>query len=149
MDTQKKDKGFTLVELLIVIVILGILSTVTVFAVRGITTRGQESSCRADFRTVQTAAEAYAAQYGTSTALQQIPTTAYAAAAGTANQASAAVAAPAGVTQGASPMATLVSNGFLKNTSTYFWVQPDGSIFHLTDRCNSTNGTGTITGWGA
>ena len=30
-------QGFTLVELLIVIVILGILATVTMFAVRGIT----------------------------------------------------------------------------------------------------------------
>ncbi|MEI7619701.1 MAG: type II secretion system protein, partial [Actinomycetota bacterium] len=34
-SSGKKDKGFTLVELLIVIVILGILATVTVFAVRG------------------------------------------------------------------------------------------------------------------
>jgi prepilin-type N-terminal cleavage/methylation domain-containing protein len=39
---NKQDKGFTLVELLIVIVILGILATVTVFAVRGITDQGQE-----------------------------------------------------------------------------------------------------------
>ena len=31
---NKQDKGFTLVELLIVIVILGILATVTVFAVQ-------------------------------------------------------------------------------------------------------------------
>jgi prepilin-type N-terminal cleavage/methylation domain-containing protein len=37
---NKQDKGFTLVELLIVIVILGILATVTVFAVRGITDQG-------------------------------------------------------------------------------------------------------------
>ncbi|MTA14881.1 MAG: prepilin-type N-terminal cleavage/methylation domain-containing protein, partial [Actinobacteria bacterium] len=42
---QKKDTGFTLVELLIVIVILGILATVTVFAVRGITDQGQTSAC--------------------------------------------------------------------------------------------------------
>ncbi|MGA0895524.1 MAG: type II secretion system protein, partial [Ilumatobacteraceae bacterium] len=40
---SKSDKGFTLVELLIVIVILGILATVTVFAVQGITTRGKEA----------------------------------------------------------------------------------------------------------
>ncbi len=42
---NKQDKGFTLVELLIVIVILGILATVTVFAVRGITDQGQDSAC--------------------------------------------------------------------------------------------------------
>ncbi len=42
---NKQDKGFTLVELLIVIVILGILATVTVFAVRGITDKGQENAC--------------------------------------------------------------------------------------------------------
>ena len=42
---KNQDKGFTLVELLIVIVILGILATVTVFAVRGITDRGQDNAC--------------------------------------------------------------------------------------------------------
>jgi general secretion pathway protein G len=49
---NKQDKGFTLVELLIVIVILGILATVTVFAVRGITDRGQENACDVDHRGV-------------------------------------------------------------------------------------------------
>ena len=52
---NKQDKGFTLVELLIVIVILGILATVTVFAVRGITDRGQENACAVDQRTLDTA----------------------------------------------------------------------------------------------
>jgi len=61
---NKQDKGFTLVELLIVIVILGILATVTVFAVRGITTQGQESACKAGLKTVATAVEAYSAQEG-------------------------------------------------------------------------------------
>ncbi|MCB9381000.1 MAG: prepilin-type N-terminal cleavage/methylation domain-containing protein [Acidimicrobiaceae bacterium] len=60
----KKDRGFTLVELLIVIVILGILATVTVFAVRGITNKGQESACAADKKTIEVAAEAYMAQVG-------------------------------------------------------------------------------------
>jgi general secretion pathway protein G len=62
---NKQDKGFTLVELLIVIVILGILATVTVFAVRGITTDGQESACKAGLKTVATAVEAYSAKTGT------------------------------------------------------------------------------------
>lgn len=59
---SKKDKGFTLVELLIVIVILGILATVTVFAVRGITDQGKTSTCAADKKTYEVASEAYWAQ---------------------------------------------------------------------------------------
>ena len=59
---NKQDKGFTLVELLIVIVILGILATITVFAVRGITEKGQESACEADEQTLQVALESWYAQ---------------------------------------------------------------------------------------
>ena len=59
---KNQDKGFTLVELLIVIVILGILATVTVFAVRGITTRGETNACKTDKATFTTAIEAWYAQ---------------------------------------------------------------------------------------
>ena len=59
---KKQDKGFTLVELLIVIVILGILATVTVFAVRGITETGQQNACEIEARTLDSAIEAYYAQ---------------------------------------------------------------------------------------
>ena len=69
--TNKQDKGFTLVELLIVIVILGILATVTVFAVRGITDQGQDSACAADEKTMQVAVEAWYAQNGTTTAVTE------------------------------------------------------------------------------
>lgn len=62
---NNQDKGFTLVELLIVIVILGILATVTVFAVRGITDKGQENACDVEGRTLDTAIEAFYAQEGT------------------------------------------------------------------------------------
>jgi prepilin-type N-terminal cleavage/methylation domain-containing protein len=54
---NKQDKGFTLVELLIVIVILGILATVTVLAVSGITDKAKENTCTADGATLQTAYE--------------------------------------------------------------------------------------------
>jgi general secretion pathway protein G len=56
---NKQDKGFTLVELLIVIVILGILATVTVFAVRGITQSATDNSCSVEKRALETAVEAY------------------------------------------------------------------------------------------
>jgi general secretion pathway protein G len=65
IEEENKNKGFTLVELLIVIVILGILATVTVFAVRGITDQGKTSTCKADKKTLETAVEAWYAQNGT------------------------------------------------------------------------------------
>ena len=56
---QQSESGFTLIELLIVIVILGILSAIVVFAVSGISDRGQASACDTDESTLRTAQEAY------------------------------------------------------------------------------------------
>jgi prepilin-type N-terminal cleavage/methylation domain-containing protein len=64
VEETKQNKGFTLVELLIVIVILGILATVTVFAVTGITNKGKTSACQSDLKVIQTAEEAYNANTG-------------------------------------------------------------------------------------
>ena len=61
---ERTEGGFTLIELLIVIVILGILAAIVVFAVSGITDRGNASACKADANTVQVASEAYRAQNG-------------------------------------------------------------------------------------
>jgi len=61
---RQNDEGFTLIELLMVIVILGILSGIVVFAVSGITDKGQTSACKTDVKTVSTAVEAYYAAQG-------------------------------------------------------------------------------------
>ena len=65
IQTEKKDRGFTLVELLIVIVILGILATVTVFAVSGMTDKAKKNTCAADQKAMEVAIEAHYADKGT------------------------------------------------------------------------------------
>jgi general secretion pathway protein G len=59
---RRDERGFTLIELLIVIVILGILAGIVLFAVGGVTDRGNVAACKNDFKTIQTAVEAYRAQ---------------------------------------------------------------------------------------
>lgn len=58
------QKGFTLVELLVVIVILGILAAVVVFAVSGSTETAKTNACKAEKNAVETAVEAYMASTG-------------------------------------------------------------------------------------
>ena len=58
------EGGFTLIELLIVVVILGILAAIVVFAVQSLTSRVPQASCGSDYKTVETALEAYKAQMG-------------------------------------------------------------------------------------
>ena len=49
-DVERDDAAFTLIELLIVVVILGVLATVVVFAVGGIVDRGEVSALASDWR---------------------------------------------------------------------------------------------------
>ena len=66
---KSDESGFTLVELLVVVAILGILAGVVVFSVAGIQDNAQTSACKTEASTVKTAEEAYYAKnktYGTS-----------------------------------------------------------------------------------
>jgi prepilin-type N-terminal cleavage/methylation domain-containing protein len=131
VEENKQDKGFTLVELLIVIVILGILATVTIFAVRGITDQGKASTCKADSKTLQTAYEAYSAQYGGST----IPTTANGG------------VVPTGATfaLGADAETTIKNAGFIRAASSN-WVLSDTGVLSIEDNDAVTAGVQSANG---
>ena len=66
-DQNIIERGFTLVELLIVIVILGILAGIVVFAVGNLTSSAKTNACGTEKSTIITADEAYKAQNGSYT----------------------------------------------------------------------------------
>jgi prepilin-type N-terminal cleavage/methylation domain-containing protein len=59
---NNNDQGFTLVELLIVIIVLGILASIVVFGVAQFRTDAQVAACKADLKQVSTAADAFYAK---------------------------------------------------------------------------------------
>lgn len=64
MKNVRKEGGFTIVELLIVIVIIAILATITIVAYNGITNRAKLDKAIATARNVVGKAEAYNAELG-------------------------------------------------------------------------------------
>ncbi len=56
---MKKEKGFTLVELLIVVAIIGILAAIAIPQFNKYKVRGYIASLRSDLKNVHTAAQAY------------------------------------------------------------------------------------------
>lgn len=66
--------GFTLVELLVVIVVLGVLSAIVVFSVGGVNNKSKSAACSADVASIETAQEAYYAQNNAYTTLPLLVT---------------------------------------------------------------------------
>jgi prepilin-type N-terminal cleavage/methylation domain-containing protein len=72
-----KSKGFTIVELLIVIVVIGILATLVIVTFSGIQQRARDTQRQTDINAVQGHLEAYYAQTGTYPTLAMLNDTAF------------------------------------------------------------------------
>lgn len=72
MFSLKKSKGFTIVELLIVIVVIGILATLVIVTFSGIQQKGRDSQRKTDINALQSHVEAYYAQNGSYPTLAMI-----------------------------------------------------------------------------
>ncbi|CAN5367179.1 hypothetical protein BH10PAT4_BH10PAT4_3140 [soil metagenome] len=64
IKSRQQERGFTIVELLIVIVVIAILASITIVAYSGITSRANNSSVQSNASSVQSVAEAYNADNG-------------------------------------------------------------------------------------
>lgn len=71
----RKNSGFTIVELLIVIVVIGILAAIVIVAFNGINTRAQQASIAGELRQWSKLFELYKAQYGSYPLPAASPTT--------------------------------------------------------------------------
>jgi prepilin-type N-terminal cleavage/methylation domain-containing protein len=103
MSGRHPDQGFTLIEVLLVILVLGLMTAVVVSATGRFTSNATDSGCVADWRNLTTATERYFAEMQTNT---------IAAANGT----------PDGFEQ------TLISLGYLKTASSMHDLTANGRL---------------------
>lgn len=105
---RKPDDGFTLIEIILVVLILGVLVSVVIFAVGGTRTEAMKSGCDADERVLGVAFEAYSAATGSS------------------------ALTPTGTDNDRFEQ-TLVDSGLLVGTSEYFDLDANGDIIPEAD----------------
>jgi prepilin-type N-terminal cleavage/methylation domain-containing protein len=72
---HREEGGFTLVELLIVVTILGILAAVVTTSLIGLTATAKTNACAEELRTVQTAVDALMAKNNITTVTAQAAAT--------------------------------------------------------------------------
>ena len=65
ISLKKRQSGFTIVELLIVIVVIGILATLVIVTFSGIQQKARDSQRQTDINAVDSHLEAYYAEHGT------------------------------------------------------------------------------------
>ena len=65
LNIINRDKGFTIVELLVVIVVIGILATITMVSYSDVTTKAKLAANKSNAASVMQAADAYFAEFGT------------------------------------------------------------------------------------
>jgi prepilin-type N-terminal cleavage/methylation domain-containing protein len=111
MTKRRGDGGYTLIELLLVIVVLATLATIVVASVGGFKADAEESGCKADGYVLQVATEAFFAQHHPSAELPE---------------------------DGVGPdryERGLVEAGFLRRTSTYYDLDADGQLHAVGPPC--------------
>jgi len=59
INSDRKERGFTIVELLVVIVVIGILAAITIVSYTGITARANTSKAQSNAQSIQSVAEVY------------------------------------------------------------------------------------------
>lgn len=64
IKSGQKYRGFTIVELLVVIVVIGVLAAITVVSYTGITTKAKGAAAQTNANSIQQVAESYNAEAG-------------------------------------------------------------------------------------